>query len=261
MVKLDKILDFINTFAPASLAEDYDNVGLLVGNKEKEVNKLLITLDIDEYVAQEANDFDCDLVISHHPLIFSPLKSVTDKNSVSRTVISLIKDDISLISAHTNFDSVKSGLCDLFFDKIADTKKRVAIEGDQENGLGRIAELKSESKLSDILKNIKEEFKLPTVRYVGDKDKLVTKAAVCNGGGADFIYTAKEKGADLYITGDIKYHHARFAYENGMSLIEVPHYNAEFIFCEYLKKLLEKQFGSELDICVTDKNIDIWNQF
>ena len=261
MVKLDKVLEFINSFAPASLAEDYDNVGLLVGNKDKEVNKVLITLDIDENVVQEAKKIGCELVISHHPLIFSPLKRVTDESSISRTVISLIKNDISLISAHTNFDSVNSGLCDLFFDKIADTKERTSLQGEEENGCGRIAELKSEIILSDILNNIKKEFNLSTVRYVGDVDKRIKKVAVCNGGGADFVYDAYSLGADLYITGDIKYHHARFVYENGMSLVEVPHYNAEIIFCEYLKELLKKQFGNDLDICVTDKNIDIWNQF
>lgn len=261
MVKLNKIMEFINSFAPVSLAEDYDNVGLLVGNSEKEVSRVLITLDIDEYVAQEADDLGCELVISHHPLIFSPLKRVTDESSISRTVISLIKNDISLVSAHTNFDSTNSGLCDLFLDKIADTKKRTALQGDEENGCGRVAELKSESKLSDILNNVKREFNLSTVRYVGDVDKPIRKVAVCNGGGADFVYDACSLGADLYITGDIKYHHARFAYENGMSLVEVPHYNAEIIFCEYMKELLKKQFGNDLDICVTDKNIDIWNQF
>lgn len=261
MVELNKILDFINKIAPFSLAEDYDNVGLLVGNKNKEINKVLITLDADENVLQEACDKKCDLVISHHPLIFSPLKRITDDSSISRTVVSLIKNDIALISAHTNFDSVKSGLCDLFFDKIANIKNKKALTGDEENGSGRIAELVEESTLSDILQKVKAEFNLHTVRYVGDKESAIKKVAVCNGGGADFIYDAAFCGADLYITGDVKYHHARFAYENGMSLIEVPHYNAEIIFCEYLKSILEEHFEKEVKFFVADKNIDIWKAF
>lgn len=261
MVKLNKIIEFFNSFAPPCFAEDYDNVGLLVGDKDKEVNKVLITLDVDEYVAKDAADKDYDLVISHHPLIFKPLKRVVTDDSVSRTVIYLIKNNISLVSVHTNFDSVKSGLCDLFLDKIADTKDRNAIEGDKENGSGRIAELKEIATFLDILSKVKEEFCVDTLRYVGDKDMKISKIAVCNGGGADFIYAAKEMGADLYISGDIKYHHARFAYENNLALVEVPHYNAEIMFCDYVKDLLEKEFGNDLDICVTDKNIDVWNKF
>ena len=258
MVKLNKILDFLTAFAPLEYAESYDNVGLLVGDKEKEVKKVMITLDIDEVVAKDAYDKQCDLVISHHPLIFKPLKKVVTDNSISKTIISLIKNDISLISMHTNFDGVKSGLCDLFLDKIASTNERVSLEGDEINGSGRIAELKTKTRFIDLLNIVKKEYKLNFLRYVGNEEKEIVKIAVCNGGGADFIYNAKDMGADLYISGDIKHHHARFAYENDISLIEVPHYNAEIIFCEYMEELLEKQFGNELDICTTDKNIDVW---
>ena len=258
MVKLNKILDFLCGFAPIEFAESYDNVGLLVGNKDKEVKKVLITLDADEKVVDDAQKNGCDLIISHHPLIFTPVKSITQDDSTSKTIIKLIRNDISLISMHTNFDSVNSGLCDLFLNKIAKTKSRTAMEGDPENGLGRIASLSEENSLLDILNTVKKEFKTDNLKYIGELDKKIKKIAVCNGGGADFVYKAHELGADIYISGDFKYHHARFAYENGISLIDVPHYNAEIIFCEYLKDLLNKEFSNELDILVTDKNIDVW---
>ena len=258
MVKSDKILNFLCDFAPVELAESYDNVGLLVGDKNKDVKKILITLDADEEVINDAKKNGCDLIISHHPLIFTPIKRITEDDSISKSIIKLIKNDISLISMHTNFDSVNSGLCDLFLDKIAKTKERTSIEGDHENGLGRIAKICEEKSLSDILNTIKKEFKLDNLKYIGDKDKRIKKIAVCNGGGADFVYKAQELGADVYISGDFKYHHARYAYENGISLIDVPHYNAEIIFCEYLKDLLNKEFLNELDILVTDKNINVW---
>jgi len=258
MVKLNEIMDFLCGFAPTEYAESYDNVGLLVGDKNKQVKRVLITLDADQTVIEDAKEKECDLIISHHPLIFTPLKRIVTGNSTADAVISLIKNDISLISMHTNFDSVSSGLCELFLDKIADTKQRVSIEGDEINGSGRIAELINMATLSDILRKVKKEFSLDTLRYVGDLESKISKIAVCNGGGADFIYKAKDMGADVYISGDIKYHHARFAYENGISLIEVPHYNAEIIFCEYVKDLLKKQFGDDLDILITDKNKDVW---
>lgn len=258
MVKLDEILKFLCDFAPLEYAESYDNVGLLVGDCKKQVKKVLITLDADEKVAEDARIKECDLVISHHPLIFTPLKRIVTDNSTSKTVIELIKNDIALISMHTNFDGVSSGLCDLFMDKIADTKGRKSLEGDELNGCGRIAELKKKTTLFDIIDKVKKEYKLKNLRYIGNLNDEISKIAVCNGGGAEFIYTAKENGADAYISGDIKYHHARFAYENEISLIEVPHYDAEIIFCEYMKELLKKQFGNNLDILITDKNDDVW---
>lgn len=258
MVKIEKILNFLCDFAPVEFAESYDNVGLLVGDKNKEIKKVLITLDADEKVIDDAKNNGCDLIISHHPLIFMPIKRITEDDSISKSIIKLIKNDISLISMHTNFDSVNEGLCDLFLDKIAKTKDKTSIEGDPENGLGRIACLSEEKSLSDVLNTVKKEFKTDNLKYIGDKDKKIEKIAVCNGGGADFIYTAKDMGADVYISGDFKYHHARFAYENDISLIDVPHYNAEIIFCEYLKDLLDKEFFKKLDILVTDKNINVW---
>ena len=261
MVKLNKIVEFLNSFAPPYFAEDYDNVGLLVGDKDKDINKVLITLDADEKVVKDAKLRGCDLVISHHPLIFKPLKKVVSDDSVSRTVIELIKSDISLVSVHTNFDGVKSGLCDLFLDKIANTENRCAIEGDDENGSGRIGDLKAETTLGEILKKVKADFLLDSVRYVGNVDTKISKIAVCNGGGADFLYAAHEAGCDLFVSGDFKYHHARFAYENNMALIDVPHYNAEIMFCDYLAELLKKEFAKDIDICVTDKNTDVWNKF
>ena len=140
MVKLTDIIDFLNLTAPPHLAESYDNVGLLIGEKEKEIRKVLVTLDTDEIVAIDAREKQADLVLSHHPLIFRPLGRITGEDAVSRTVLSLIKDDIALFSMHTNFDSVKCGLGDLFLDKIAETQNRVPIEGDGENGIGRIAD-------------------------------------------------------------------------------------------------------------------------
>ena len=109
MVKLDKILDFLCGFAPVELAESYDNVGLLVGDKSKMIKKVLITLDADEEVIIDAQKNGCELIISHHPLIFTPIKRITEDDSISKSIIKLIKNDISLISMHTNFDSVNSG--------------------------------------------------------------------------------------------------------------------------------------------------------
>lgn len=260
MVKLEKIIDFLNLIAPPALKEDYDNVGLLVGDNKKEIKKVLITLDADENVIDEAIKNNVDLILSHHPLIFKPLKRITYDDSVSRAVLSLVKNDVALFSMHTNFDSVKGGLGDLFLDKIVKTKNRESLEGDLENGIGRIASVTDEINLMALLEKIKSEFLIDTLRYIGNEEKTVKKIAVVNGGGADFIYKAKELGADCFVSGDIKYHHARFAYENDISLIEIPHYPAEFIFCEYVNDILLDKFKGKIETLVSEKNIDIWKK-
>lgn len=261
MATVAEIAAFLNTFAPPCFAEDYDNVGLLIGNADQETKKVLVTLDADEAVAKEAREKGASLIVSHHPLIFKPLRRVTCEDSVARTAISLIKDDIALFSIHTNFDSVKSGLGDLFLDKIGKTKNRVPLEGEGENGIGRFAELEKEETLLELLDHMKETFSLKNIRFVGDTHKKMKKIAVCNGGGAEFVYLAKEMGADCYISGDIKYQHARFAYENGLALVEIPHYSAEKIFCDYAAKLLKEKFGETVEVIVAEENIDVWQQF
>ena len=223
MVSVSEIVTFLHTFAPPCLAEDYDNVGLLIGDNKKNIHKVLVTLDTDEAVAKEAKEMGADMIISHHPLIFKPLRKIVAEDSVSRTAVSLIKNDIALFAMHTNFDSVKSGLCDLFLDHVGMTKNRAPMEGESEDGIGRYAELEVVVPLSSMLESLKQNFQLSSIRYVGDLDKPVSKIAVCNGGGADFVYRAKELGADCYISGEIKYQHARFVYENNIALIEIPH--------------------------------------
>lgn len=260
LVTLTEIMSFLEQLAPKELAESYDNVGLLVGSTKKDINKVLITLDADEKVSDEAKKLGADLVISHHPLIFNPLKRITDDDSISRTVISFIKNDIPLYAMHTNFDSVKYGLGDLFLDKIAETKNRYAIEGDSENGIGRIADLCTKTTLFELLEKIKNAFNLPNVRYIGE-NKTIETIAVCNGGGASLVYDAKKMGADLFISGDIKYSQARFAYENDLAFIEIPHYSAEIIFCDFVKGILKEEFGEKIKIFTSDKNIDIWKHF
>lgn len=260
MVKLTEVTEFLNSIAPPHLAESYDNVGLLIGDKDKEIHKVLVTLDADEAVALDAQKKQVDLVVSHHPLIFKPLSRITGEDAASRTVLSFIKGDIALFAMHTNFDSVKSGLGDLFLDKIAETKNRVPLEGDGENGIGRFAEVAETLVFDRLLDRIKTAFHLHSLRYIGSENKPIRKIAVVNGGGAEYICLAKKMGADCFVSGDIKYHQARFAYENDLALVEIPHYSAEIIFCEYAKQLLVEQFGSKLEVLVTDKNIDIWKQ-
>ncbi len=260
MVKQAEIIDFLNKVAPPQLAESYDNVGLLLGESQKDVHRVLVTLDVDELVIQEAKTLGAEMILSHHPLIFAPLKRITAEDGLSKAVMALLKHDISLVSVHTNFDSVKFGLGDAFLDELADTMHRASLDGDEENGIGRIADMKEPIVFEELLKNIKQAFGIRSLRYVGDEKKIIRKIAAVNGGGAEYIYAAKEQGTDCFVSGDVKYHQARFAYENNIALVEVPHYNAEIMFCRMMKNLLTQQFKDQLTIFETKENIDIWKQ-
>ena len=260
MVKQTEIIDFLNSVAPPQLAESYDNVGLLLGESQKDVHKVLVTLDVDEMVVREAQALGVEMILSHHPLIFSPLKRITGEDGLSKTIMAMLKHDISLVSVHTNFDSVKDGLGDAFLDKLAETEHRTSLDGDEENGIGRIADMKEPALFEALLTNIKQAFGMRSLRYIGDEKKMIRKIAVVNGGGAEYVYAAKERGADCFISGDIKYHQARFAYENDIAFVEVPHYNAEIMFCGMMKNLLAKQFKDQLTVFETKENIDIWKQ-
>ena len=257
MVTTKELCDYLDTLAPSALAEDYDNVGLLIGDCEAEISKILISLDTDASVVGEAKRLGADLILSHHPLLFHPVKQIVKQDAIGNTVIQLIQNGIQLYAMHTNFDSVKNGLCDYFLKTACGAEPCQSIEGEFPDGIGRIAELPKTILLSDLLVVLKDRLHMEHVRFVGNESQTITKLAVCNGGGADLIYDAYRLGADVYISGDFKYHHARCAHENGRALIEVPHYEAEILFCDYLAEILQAHFGDKCEFFVY-KNENPW---
>lgn len=259
MVMLQEIISNLEKLAPPTLAEKYDNVGLLIGDRRAEVDKVLISLDTDEAVAEEAAELGARLILSHHPLIFRPVKNIVADESFGRTASSIIRNHIALYAMHTNFDSVCGGLCDEFLSRICPGKAFASLEGDYPNGIGRIAETEESVRLGDVLETVKENFGMKQLRFVGDAERRIRKIAVCNGGGADLLYSAAAQRAELYLTGDLKYHHARFAYENGIALVEIPHYEAEIIFCRVVYEHLQKRFSGRAEFFISQKNVNPWN--
>ena len=254
MVNLKEITDFLFSIAPVCLAEDYDNVGLLVESESTEIESVLISLDTDNKVVSEAQKKGCDMVISHHPLIFKPMKKIKKDDAV----FSLVKNNIALFAMHTNYDAVQGGLCDALLKKICDCKDIFPLASEEADSIGRIAQLKEEVEFSDFCENVKKVLGIDSLKIVGDKAKKIKTIAICNGGGADFVYDAKGKGADLYISGDFKYHHARFCYENDMALLELTHYDAEIIFIDVLAQMIEKEFEGKLKVFKSEENINPW---
>ncbi len=258
MVNLQELIAFFEQMAPPQLAEDYDNVGLLVEGVKDEIESIVIALDADEKNVCDAENAGAQLIVTHHPVMFRPITRLTENEGGQRTLRRLLQKGIGLYAMHTNFDSAKGGLCDVFLESFGDFKERTSFAGAEE-GIGRIGRLAQPCTLESLLEKGKTTFSPDGfLRYVGDKNAVIDKVAVCNGGGADMIYEAHQLGAQVYISGDFKHHHARFAYENGMNLIEIDHYDAEVGFCKLLADKLQKAFGNNLSITVAQHEESPW---
>ena len=242
MIKVNNIIKEMELLAPTYLKEDFDNVGLMVGDKNKEVKKVLLALDCTLKVIEEAKKENVELIITHHPLIFKRPSSITTDTLQCKKIIELIKNDISLYSSHTNLDSVENGLNDtivsiLGFDnsKILEKNKR-----DDKAGLGRIVSLNESIQLEDLISKIKKSLNINNLRVVKGKDK-VNKIAIINGSGQDFIGKAVALGADCIITGDTTYHFASDYKEMEISILDVGHFASEQItFFNVMENLKEK---------------------
>lgn len=242
MIKVNNIIKEMELLAPTYLKEGFDNVGLMVGDKNKEVKKVLLALDCTLKVIEEAKKENVELIITHHPLIFKRPSSITTDTLQGKKIIELIKNDISLYSSHTNLDSVENGLNDtivsiLGFDnfKILEKNKR-----DDKAGLGRIVSLNESIQLEDLISKIKKSLNINNLRVVKGKDK-VNKIAIINGSGQDFIGKAVALGADCIITGDTTYHFASDYKEMEISILDVGHFASEQItFFNVMENLKEK---------------------
>ena len=364
-----KIIDVINViedYAPLALQESYDNAGLIVGNKNDEVSGVLLCLDSTEEIVDEAIAKKCNLIVAHHPIVFSGLKKITGKNYIERTIIKAIQNNIAIYAAHTNLDNVYLGVNKMIGDKLGvdnpkilspkkgllsklvvfvpnekanevrqamfdagagqignydecsynlegqgtfragdNTNPYVGEKGElhfepetrvevivpdyklshvvakmiqahpyeevaydvyplknqwQQTGSGMYGELEQEVALKDFLNKIKEVFNVPVIRHTAnDLQKPVKRIAWCGGSGGFLLPDAKRVGADVFITGDFKYHQF-FDAENDIIIADIGHYESEQFTIELFYELLTKNF-SNFAIRLTEKNTNPINYY
>lgn len=369
MVKAAEVIQLIGKIAPAKLAEDWDNVGLQVGDPAQEIENVLIALDFNEEILEEALAKNCQLILTHHPFIFKGINSVNTQNQSGKLIYKLIKNDITLFSAHTNLDIAEKGLNDYLIQKLdvenisilkttqsqsyhklvtfvpeanfeelrnalyskgagkynnyshsgfyqagkgnfkplSDSQPFLGEKGSlnevkeyrlemivapkyldqvikelfkkhpyeepawdlykmenlkEKNGIGRIADLKNETDMDSLIPKIKEIYNLDLMKIIKVKDNI-KKVALCSGSGSDFIKDAYYQGADLYLTGDLKYHEAQIAEELGINLIDFGHYGSEKFVRDLLKERLENEapekLKKELKFIKSELNTRPWN--
>ncbi len=228
------VLDFLNSIAPPSLAESYDNVGLLIGNRNAEVTGILVSLDCFSEVIDRAEDVGANLIVTHHPIIFDPLRSVTEESLQYK----LIRKGISVISAHTNLDQADGGVNDALCAALGlyDVQK---VSG-EDGFFFRIGELDGPEDPYTFARNIKEALG-GGVKFVAGKGDVST-VAVCSGSGGSMLYDALRLGADALVTGDVKHNVFIDAGETGISLYDAGHFNTEDTVIEPLCRKISEAF-------------------
>lgn len=244
LATVNDLVELFEELMPSSLAEDWDNVGLMLGRSGKTVKRILLALDLTKEVVEQAITQKADLIVTHHPAIFKKLKRVVDNDWQQDLLLSLAENGIAVYSAHTNLDCVSTGVNDVLAKllKLEDTEVL-----DDSNGLGRIG-IVEESTLAEYAALVKNTLKADYV-VVGDAGKTVHKVAVCGGAGSDLIDIALAKGADTLVTGDVKYHSAQQAVFSGLNIIDAGHQPTEL---PVLEKLADR-----LSLRLVEREIDV----
>jgi len=256
MVKTAEILELIDTIAPFDIAEDWDNSGLQAGNLNWEVKKVMIGLDVTLPLMMSAKKWGADLVLTHHPLIIHPEKTFDFNKMPARAIEIAAKHRISIISAHTNLDKAKDGLNDYFASMIGvkntrafSVDKPLSIVKDEIIGIGRIGYLNFPTSLEQLCCQVKEKLNLSYLKVTGNMELPITTIAICTGSGGSMIDEFLESSAEVYITGDIKYHEARRVEEGSKGLIDVGHFGSEWLAIDLL--------FDKLNLAVHENSIDI----
>lgn len=251
-MKLFEIIEKINSHYPPCLAYDWDNPGLIFGRKEQTVNKILVSLDITEEVIKEAAQKSANLVISHHPLIFSGIKSVNEDTRVGKILLFAAEHNISLFCTHTNMDTAENGI-NTYLAKLLNMENTEFIEKnpDFENaGLGKIGTV-TPTTLASLAKKVKTVLNTPFVRICGNEEQPIQKIAVASGSCSELIPTAVSLGADVIITGDLKYHTCLDYTSETFSVIDAGHFPTENI----VKNMFAEILGGENIVFSSQKDI------
>ncbi len=247
--KLSNILDILEELAPVGLAEDWDNPGLQVGQRSQIIQKIAIALDPTLANLKTARRKNAQLLLTHHPLIFTPLTHFDVEIFPANVIFEAMRDGISIVAAHTNLDVSQGGINDMLaqifeLQNATPLQKRVD-KNTGEVGLGRIGLLPEAKSLDKMGEAVKKKLGSQTVKMVGKGNRPINRVAVVGGSGGSLVSVAAEAGADLLITGDVGHHHALEAESRGMALIDGGHFRTEktalSLFADRFEKILIKK--------------------
>lgn len=258
-MKCKDVIAELEKLSPGEYAMEWDNVGLLVGKEDSEVNRILLALDPTLEVIQKAVEVKADMLITHHPLLFSPIKRITPKDAIGKKLFLLMEHGISCYAMHTNFD-VLGGMADLAGDKLGlkrqEPLEETAVLDGNPLGIGKVGELQEEVSIKQLAEKVKTIFVLDTVMVYGDVKQKVKRVAISPGSGKSMIKEAKKKEAEVLITGDIGHHEGIDAVEMKVAVIDATHYGLEKIFMNFLQEYLKKAC-SEVEILSSNQEAPV----
>jgi dinuclear metal center YbgI/SA1388 family protein len=266
------IIKVLDSVAPQALAEAWDNVGLQVGDPERTVKNIWIALDPTYQVVKAACRQKVDLLVTHHPLLFKPLQSLNFRTPVGSIIDLAVRHHLTIFAAHTNLDSALGGINDILAGRIGlyDLKPLVRAHGcqriendvdplvapDQDVGIGRVGLLESAVDLQTLANEIKNKLKLRYLKLSGDPALPVKKVAICSGSGGSLLADFFASGAQVFISGDLRYHDARDVEASNLGLIDIGHFASEHLIIGVLAEKLAGIFA-DLKMNPTVKACDI----
>ena len=239
-MKVKDIISTIESFAPLSIQERWDNSGLCVGSPEDEVHSVLLGLDCTPELVDEAIACGADMIVTHHPLIFSGLKNISPENMVGAAVIKAIKAGISIYAAHTSADKVIAGVSGAMAARLGLENVSILDEDGDGTGLGVVGDLPEPVTAEEAVRLVKDRFGLTAMRASRPVEGMISRIAMCGGSGGSLIGAAMKSGAQLYISGDISYHN--FFTRDGFMIMDIGHYESEKDIVDILFSLIKKKF-------------------
>ena len=252
-VKIKQVLSALEQFAPLPLQESWDNAGLQLGLTEAEVSGALLCLDVNEQIVDEAIQKGCNLIVSHHPLLFRGLKQITDADYVQRCVIKALKNDIVVVSMHTNMDNAQGGVN----WKIAEKLGAVVLNGsagENEKTPLVMAELSHPMEARSFVELVKKQFHCECAMCNELLQRPISKVAICGGAGDFLLDDALREGADAFITGEMHYHQY-FGYEQRIQICVIGHYQSEQFTSEISRAIIQQECpGVRTEIAETSTN-------
>ena len=252
-MKIRQVLSALEQFAPLPLQESWDNAGLQVGLTETEVSGALLCLDVNERIVDEAVAKGCNLIVSHHPLLFRGLKTISDLTDVQRTVRKALKSDICVVSMHTNMDNAKGGVNFRIAQKLGLQNVGFfapkSVDG-MEAGSGVIGELPESQAADDFVLMVKKAFGVECAMCNELLRRPIKKVAICGGAGDFLLDEALKAGADAFITGEMHYHQY-FGYEQQIQICVIGHYQSEQYTAEIFQEIIQKECPS-VKTCIAE---------
>ena len=239
-MKVRDIIQVIESFAPLSIQEKWDNSGLCIGSQDAEVTSVLLGLDCTPELVDEAIECGADMIVTHHPLIFSGLKKINSEDPVGEAVVKAIRAGIAVYAAHTNADKVIEGVSGAMAARLSLTDVEVLDEDGEGTGLGAVGNLPEPMDASEAIAYVKERFGLKVMKTSRPLTEKISRVALCGGSGGSLIGAALRSGAQLYISGDISYHN--FFTPKGFMLMDIGHYESEKEIVDILFSLIKKNF-------------------